>query len=653
MSKAYLLISIGPVQRAITQARRTQDVFMGSRVLSYLARTGLDVVRDAQPPAQIIFPQVGSDTTSIPNHLFIQCDSDPAAQELADDIHYAVSQAWVDIGGGTRRRFETVARVTVNTEIWDRQVGYFDEDQKRWVHPWLEFYAVIVPDTGQYQQDYENAQRLLSARNMVRDFIPVDEPCDKCSVTGEHEALHDQPSGSARLKQVQEYWDLVRAAQPNLSILSKGERLCALSVIKRIAHEVVPALAPEGRFPSTSSIASATFRAALVKHWDELKQPIAHYLDRLEALFSSMGSSWYDLYFHQEGQLNPIHFPCIDEISTGTVPAADQNLLTALCSLDGDFLYQEGLQAAAIKEYTRSQVLPTDAQLGPPLNALNRLYQASERCGIQPPSSYLAVLSMDGDYMGRQVFGDDNQHAIFSQDLADFAQEIVPLIIEQDRPGRVVYAGGDDVLALVPAEDVLAAAEELRKEFAARFSGRGLHVSVGIAYVHRTYPLQAAIQEAKNAQDRAKRDFERNAVAAALLQRSGEPLHMGMKWDAVDPETKRSVSTAGVVQSLVEAMAHGQVSRSLPYDLHAMIYAMADSNVSSGARWDEFKRVFKRRCQNGFDGTALAAEIFTLAEYGVQIDGIDSIRLGWEEIEHWLRLARFLAGEESERVVVS
>ena len=644
MSKAYLLISIGPVQRAITQARRTQDVFIGSRILSYLAHTGLSVVRS---PAQVIFPQVGLST---PNHLFIHCPSEQTAQQLADDIYHAVSQAWVDVGERTREHFEATARVTANPDIWRRQVGYYDEEQAQWVHPWLEFYAVVVPDTGQYQFDYENAQRLLSARKMVRDFIAVEEPGDKCSVTGEHEALHDQPSGTARLKQVQDYWDRVRAAQTNLSILSKGERLCALSVIKRMAHEVVPALSPEGRFPSTSSIASAVFRVALVKHWDDLKQPLSDYLTALEALFSSVGSSWYDLYSRKEGHRNPVYLPRIRDIAADKVPAADHDLFTALCSLDGDFLYPEGLQAAVIQECTRSQVLPTDEQLRPAREALNDLYQAASTLGIQRLSSYLAVLSMDGDHMGKQRFFDSEQHETFSQALADFAQDIVRRAVEQARPGRVIYAGGDDVLALLPAQNALTASEELRTEFAARFSGRGLHVSVGIAYVHRTYPLQAAIQEAKNAQNRAKRDFGRNAVAAALLQRSGEPLHMGMKWEvAVNGQT---VSLAHVVQNLTDAMVRRQVSRSLPYDLHAMIYAMADSSVPSGARWDEFKRVFKRRCQNGFDGIALANDIFTLAEYGIQIDGLDSIRLGWEEIERWLRLARFLAGEEGEHVAV-
>ncbi|NLE46650.1 MAG: hypothetical protein GX620_18210 [Chloroflexi bacterium] len=141
-------------------------------------------------------------------------------------------------------------------------------------------------------------------------------------------------------------------------------------------------------------------------------------------------------------------------------------------------------------------------------------------------------------------------------------------------------------------------------------------------------------------------------MAAALLQRSGEPLHMGMKWEvAVNGQT---VSLAHVVQNLTNAMVRRKVSRSLPYDLYSMIYAMADSNVSFGARRDEFKRIFKRRCQDHFDGTTLANSIFVLAESLAmnEHDGIDPVRLGWEEIGNWLRLARFLAGEECEHVAV-
>src|SRR5690606_14983088 len=329
---------------------------------------------------------------------------------------------------------------------------------------------------------------------LVRDFQAIEEPGDKCSITGEHEALHHMGSGKAKRDNVNAYWDAVRKRQRNLALLSKGERLCALSVVKRFAHEAVVELSPEGRFPSTSSIASAPFRAVILRNWDDLQDYIGQYLTALEDVFEKVfGQDREAPYFHRRSEngetLHPEYFPYLDNIRSEDT---DRTLLK-FRSLDGDFLYKEGLQPAALQEYAGADQPPAPQEIKDVQDKLQELYKAAEQLKIQPPSNYLALLSMDGDKMGEQAkrFSEADDHTKFSQRLADFARDEVVRIVEIEAPGRLVYAGGDDVLALLPAEYALSTAEKLRTEFADKFQAEGLHVSTGIAFVHRTHPLQA------------------------------------------------------------------------------------------------------------------------------------------------------------------
>ncbi len=653
MTHVYILFSIGPVQSAISQARRTQDLFMGSRVLSVLVQAGLYAV---QPPAIVIYPSIVRDDLNSPNRFLVHCPGDvEKAETLAQDIHDAIYKQWFYIADETRQMFELPppkgVGIAINADIWKRQVKH-----------WLEIYRVSVPDTGDYKRDNLKANRLLAARKLVRDFRESDEPGHKCSLTGEHEALHGNASGKGSYTDVQAYWNSVRKQQRNLAILSQGERLCALSLIKRFAHEAIPELNPEGRFPSTSSIASVPFRAAVIEQWDELRAFVDSYLSALEGLFVNVFKLDKEApYFHRRSQngetLHPEVFPLLDTIC----PIGSDRILLKFRSLDGDFLYEEGLQSAALQDYAGVKTSPSLQQLEGIRNALKTLYMEAEKLGIQAPSSYLAVLSMDGDEMGEQAkrFQEASKHTDFSSRLAAFAYVEVPDIVESDVLGRLVYAGGDDVLALLPAEHALVAAENLRAKFAEKFQQEKLHISTGIAFVHRTHPLQAAVLAAKNAQERAKKDYGRNALAVALLQRSGEPLYMGLKWEVFN--TENMLRTVEVLWHIVRAMATDVLSHSLAYDIEHVIYTFADREMPAEPRQKEFERMYKRRYQGNDEvyktdelyGVDLCKAILALGEYGViDRNSNPSPAQAWPDVINWLRLARFLAGEEVKRVAV-
>ncbi len=125
------------------------------------------------------------------------------------------------------------------------------------------------------------------------------------------------------------------------------------------------------------------------------------------------------------------------------------------------------------------------------------------------PGKRFAVIQIDGDSMGKLLLGDPERvqttwrdvihpkhaqrilendalraagwpsllgekrlmgpslHAFISRALADFTHQIVPWVVEREHDGRLVYAGGDDVLALAPADQAMAIAARLQELFSA------------------------------------------------------------------------------------------------------------------------------------------------------------------------------------------
>ncbi|MDO8945354.1 MAG: type III-B CRISPR-associated protein Cas10/Cmr2, partial [Desulfobacterales bacterium] len=159
-------------------------------------------------------------------------------------------------------------------------------------------------------------------------------------------------------------------------------------------------------------------------------------------------------------------------------------------------------------------------------------------------------------------------HLQFSEALGNFALLCAGPIVEAF-DGRLIYAGGDDVVALMPADTALACAEALRSAFTGgevqapdgtvlfrspapgfltsdRWKddhGRGRPIpflvpgpaadaSVGIAIAHFKAPLQDVVRAAQAAEKRAKNQLGRSAVAVTLFKRSGETNEWGAKWDS-------------------------------------------------------------------------------------------------------------------------
>jgi CRISPR-associated protein Cmr2 len=149
------------------------------------------------------------------------------------------------------------------------------------------------------------------------------------------------------------------------------------------------------------------------------------------------------------------------------------------------------------------------------------------------------------------------RHLAISGALNDFSLGVVPQVIEVEHLGRVIYAGGDDVLAMLPVADLLPAMQRLRLAYAGhdpahesgdraglalrdgfallggrllRMMGKEATASAGAVIAHHQAPLGAVLRELRAAEARAKGAGGRDAFSLTLMKRSGGTLQFTDKW---------------------------------------------------------------------------------------------------------------------------
>ena len=264
-----------------------------------------------------------------------------------------------------------------------------------------------------------------------------------------------------------------------------------------------------------------------------------------------------------------------------------------------------------------------------------------------PDNPYVAILAMDGDEMGKWVSAEKtppflqqlspqardylepileahgkrdirrlltpSYHIQFSEALSNFSTWLSDQVVRRYK-GQLIYSGGDDVLAMLPADKAIACAEALRSVFRGEpprddtggfpvevplagyvmgpagypliVPGPAADVSIGLAVGHCKAPLQMLVREAKRAEQSAKSLYARSALTVHLYKRSGEIIEWGCKWDDGDKgrvALKLYHRTAGLSPKKTgeSTPLSGRFSSMLaqllaPYDLHKLSGAGAE-----------------------------------------------------------------------------
>ncbi|SRR5579883_553865 len=515
MSEHLLLVTLGPVQEFIAQARRTRDLWYGSHLLSELGRAAARSL--VTGGAQLIFPALekadpelepcfapvrpnGQPPLNIPNKLLATVPPEVDPARLARAVRDSVLEHWRDgIAAPVRGKCKGLLAPRIE-EVWAEQIDTL-----------VEVLAAWAPRNG-YAEARRAVERAIAGRKNLRDFSPwrhVRGTVPKSSLDGGRETVLRVP-GERDAQLTRRYR------------IPDGEQLDAVALVKRAGG------APD-QFVPVVNIALADWVQAA-------GSTAAPELANLRTVCREAG---------------------ISRVERGDLQ------WTRLFPFDASILLRSRWRAV-FEEHG----IEGDAQTWGRTHVGPLLQKMSE------PYPYVACLVADGDRMGRALDGlpTAEGHRAFSRALSSFAMK-TRKIVEQNHRGALIYSGGDDVLAFLPISDALACAGELRQAFEEEITSACTSLpdnlrptlSAGIGIGHLMQGMGDLLALGREAEREAKR--ERNSLAVLVEMRSGGRRTWCAQWGD-DPAGTLRRSMAHLEDSLSTRKVYeiAKVLRRLPAD---------------------------------------------------------------------------------------
>lgn len=518
----YFHLTLGPVQGFVAQARRTRDFWAGSFLLSWMASVAILAVQ--KQGGDIEFPIPDSDFMkamtgqaspeqlpqqgSVPNR-FKAFGAKVGAEFSPAEVVEAMQEAWQ----------------TLCDQVWDKDLGpNLDEDQRGlsrsiWDRQIQGFWEVSWCLTQQ-----KEASSLLDRRKNWRSHVQPEEPGVKCMMMEGWQEL----SGAERPEQktLDGFWRPLRESlRHGATDLRPGEYLSALGFVKRrfVRHfrdfsaslsngVTLKGWSLPSQVPSVLYMAAAPWYAQALTRAREsqgVREALHHFHDKAEALVDFSETA------------HPTR--------TVAEATAALELKPHYAGIDGVVFHPSQLEQGAVRF--------GDAQ-GPRdvLSALNDLRRKAE---LPEPSSFYAMVIMDGDSLGSQMSDPDKQKAI-SRGLNTFTRTVPEVVREHD--GFLVYAGGDDVLAMATVDSAVGMAAALRKTYARIFEeenegqrpGKKITTSLsgGIEFAHIKTPLTFVLNDAHDLLDGVAKDQTgRDSLAVRVWKPGGCHLQWSQPWD--------------------------------------------------------------------------------------------------------------------------
>lgn len=534
MAKGYWLsFSLGPVQSFIATARTTRDLWTGSYILSWLTAHAAKAAYESKGEfleqdieRNSIFRFIAEKhpddwgallTPTLPNRFNFEVNSDNV-DALSESMKRAVMIEWQKIADAVRA-FLGKPWNTIDPN-WDKQ--WDEQIENCWdirvsVLPLSANDVAIAKNFGfkakKQLQPFDSSSpddpvmsdarifllsRLDAANKQIR-YYPPHEPDDchrpKCALCGERS--QQIPQGSRR-------WD---EAAKNTAERGEGltpkDRFCAVELVKRFAW---------AHYFSTEACFNCDPRQ---RHIGDT--------------YTIAASDWIARIL-RDGQSEPENKHECYSMVTSWIHNAE-NVVISCSSQDESERSQRWNGAWLSWKYRNDN--PDKNEFGscpePVWTKLEELRARSKKIGLSKfPPSYYAIITLDGDKMGEKLRdADSERRKEISKALTTFASNEVPEII-QNHLGQLIYAGGDDVLAMLPREKALQCALALNQCFHRDLPD--FTVSVGIAVVHVKHNLRDALHIARQAEHRAK-DSGRNRIALSIVKRSSEPETAILSWE--------------------------------------------------------------------------------------------------------------------------
>ncbi len=506
-----ITIAFGPVQGFIATARRTRDLWFGSCLLSEVSKAGAralcelsaaNAAASALPETRdgLVFPHTeapevdlkqGSNFNVVNKLIGIVTTDDPRA--LACHVERA------GIG-----RFETLAAEcldrfgsgNVDVKLWDLQKSDVVECYAAW--------APLAADASDYKPQLGRANAMLSARKASRNFEPA------AITANDEQGYRHYTSSLDGARESVLHPDIKAETRAHFDI-DPREQLDCPGLIKRVLGK-------------NESFAAITRVAA--EPW------VRYHVGSSDAKFRVIENTYAKLV----------------EAGLGTNVDSYQRL-----RFDAQFVYSDRRRTEIRRcdaEPSRSVAKDLLVRLGEEVRA------CCERDATdKEPIPYVALLQADGDNMGLLIdaLASASDHRKIAAALSSFAGT-APDVVKR-HGGQCVYAGGEDVLALLPTDAAIPCAAELAQEFSRQLGAlevvrelvasskdRAEHeriniptLSVGLGVGHIMQPLSdlraiAATAEKLAKDGVAKTDVKRNALGIIVQSRSGAALRCRANW---------------------------------------------------------------------------------------------------------------------------
>lgn len=189
---------------------------------------------------------------------------------------------------------------------------------------------------------------------------------------------------------------------------------------------------------------------------------------------------------------------------------------------------------------------------------------------------YYAVVRADGDNVGKTIAELEKK-----EDFHDFSDKCISFCIKLSKlvkayNGVTIYAGGDDLLALMPCESngkhlvmfareanelfremldpVFQKANEARKKKDENAEEYTPSLTFGITLCHKNYPLYEALEDSGNLLEGAKRDKEyKDSVSMRLIKHSGKANTIWIKNSVIAKDDELKNKAIGLLYRVIKS----------------------------------------------------------------------------------------------------
>ena len=615
-------ISIGPVQGFVAQSRRTRDLWGSSYLLSFLSAHAMRGVKEAG--GHITRPVVDDDHLyrwisgirdgtpprigTLPNHFVVETSGD--ARRIARAGEAALKAAWRRVSNAVREHFvEHACPAGDGTErIWNRQVDGF------WEVTWT--------------AGPSDVSGLLARRKHCRSHRLPDEPGDKCTVMSDLQELSGHIRARSRESRERQecFWRLVRERLGPLDV-RENERLCAIAVVKRlfpnpkVAQEALGWTVDASHWPSTVYVGAVPWvREAITV----APEPARRYADA--ALQCAPHGAFAE------------HRPPFDGLGN---PAAGD-----FPKLDANYYHRNRVQDERLCPLASHAVDGVGVR-GELTRLLKAVHEARNEAGhrLGPPCSFYALLLADGDRLGKLVANLGGQHV--GRALATFTESVQTIVNTHD--GVTIYAGGDDILAMLSVPGALSCAAALSCSYRSAFKDRrgedtpGATLSAAVLFAHVRSPLGSVLATTRRLLDDVAKDGNgRDSLAVGVLKPGGLYCQWVTTWTRTTPDGERS-SAIPLLNDLVDRL---KSDASEPGLSSALVYRIRET-ISSLCGWDRWEPGAGGALPDALDIRAfLQAEILhsltVRMEEGAETRAAEMTDLAWK----LLRRSRAPSGDD-------